>query len=147
MDIDAALKELESLLPGLDYVVGFRLVRVPAIPGGTPEQYITAALGPAAVIGGVSEVSGPEVLAEVEKCIRYPGGHGSGPPKTVLRSLRFDELVGMVLANVEQAAAASDRMFRFWLSDGQPFYPVMWDFAFVFVAADGAAVFVGSSSD
>jgi hypothetical protein len=61
----AALSELESLLPGLNYVVSLDLHRVPAIPGGTLEQYVAAALGAKAVVGGTAEVPPADMLAEV----------------------------------------------------------------------------------
>jgi hypothetical protein len=147
MTIDTALRELESLLPGLNYVVSFRRERVLPISGGTPEQYIVAALGPKAVVGGVSEVTGSELLAEVESSIRWPGDIGSGPPKQVLRSRRLRELVAGVSEHLEQVIAESESIWRFWLKDGHPFYPVQWDFAFVLVGPGGAEVFLGSSSD
>jgi hypothetical protein len=147
MTIDAALRELESLLPGLNYVVNFSRTQVSPILEGTPEQYIVAALGPKAVVGGVSEATVPELLIEVESSIRWPGDIGSGPPKHVLRSRRLRELIACVLAHLKRVAAESESVWRFWLKDGHPFYPVQWDFAFVLIGPRGAEVFVASSSD
>lgn len=48
--VEAALSELESLLPGLNYVVALDLHRVPTIPSGTPEQHVVAALGGAGAL-------------------------------------------------------------------------------------------------
>jgi hypothetical protein len=147
MTVEDALSELESLLPGLNYVVGFSLCRVPAIPDGKPEQYVTAALGSKAVVGGVSETTAAEMLAEVERCIRWPGDIGSGPDEAAVRSPRFNELVTCVLAHFEQVASESTAIWNFWLKDGHPFYPVQWDFAYVLAGPSGAEVFIGSSSD
>ena len=147
MTIEAALRELESLLPGVNYVVGLRLDRVPPIPDATPAQYITAALGPKAVVGGVSEDSAPEVLAEVERCLRYPGDRSAGPPASVLGLRRFTELVEFVLEYLARGIAESEAVFSFWLKDGHPFYPVFWDFAYLLVGVGGAEVLIGSSSD
>src|SRR5262245_400477 len=43
--VEAALARLESLLPGLNYVVDFGIHRVPRVAGATTQQYISTALG------------------------------------------------------------------------------------------------------
>lgn len=65
------------MLLGLNYVVSLDLHRVPPIPGGEPMQYIAAALGPTAVIGGTSKVVMAEMLVEVERCLWWKGDRGS----------------------------------------------------------------------
>ena len=147
MKVEAALSELESLLPGLNYVVSFDLHRVPAIPGGTPEQYVTAALGPKVVVGGTAEVPAADMLAEVERCIRWAGDRGSHPDEAAIHSPRLDELMACVRAHLERVAASSTAIWSFWLKDGHPHYPVQWDFAYVLAGPSGAEVFIGSSSD
>jgi hypothetical protein len=149
MKVEAALSELESLRPGLNYVVSLDLHRVAAIPGGggTPEQYVAAALGPKAVVGGTAEVTAADMLTEVERCIRWAGDRGSHPDSAAIRSPRLDELVACVLSHMERAAASYAFVRRFWLLSGHPHYPVQWDFAYVLAGTGGAEVFIGSSSD
>jgi hypothetical protein len=147
MKIEAALKELESFLPGLNYVVSLDLHRVPTISGGTPEQYVAAALGPKAVVGGTAGVATADMLAEVERCIRWAGDRGSRPDEKAINSPRLDELVACVLAHLKRVATRSTAVWSFWLKDGHPHYPVQWDFAFGLVGPGGAEVFIGSSSD
>jgi len=142
-----ALSELESMLGGLNYVPSFQLTWAPLIPGCKPEEYISAALSPGAVIGAVTKAEGPEVLAEVEGCLRYVGDHGHGPPPEALQSPRFEELVARVMAYLADAVEKAAAVRAFWLSAGHPFYPVFWDFAYLLVGPDGAVVFIGSSSD
>jgi hypothetical protein len=147
MKVEAALSELESLLPGLNYVVSFDLYRVPTFPGGTPDQYVTTALGPRAVVGGAVQVSAADMLAEVERCLRWDGDRGSHPHEAAIHSPRLDELAACVRAHLESMAAKSTAIWSFWLKDGHPHYPVQWDFAYVLASPDGTEVFIGSSSD
>jgi uncharacterized protein (TIGR02996 family) len=145
--VESALARLEALLPGLNYVVGFSIHRVPRAVGATSEYYISTALGPGAVVGGLQPVTGTEMLEEVERCLRYPGDQGHGPDALALRSPQFARWVRKVLSYLEQSVAESSAVERFWLREGHPFYPVMWDFAFVFLKTHCAVVFLGSSSD
>ena len=146
MNVELALNELQSLLPGLNYVVFFDLHRL-EIPGGTPEQYVAAALGPKAVVGGIAEVAVADMLADVERCLRWEGDNGSHPDKIAIHSPRLDELVACVLEHLENVVAGSATVWSFWLKDGHPHYPVQWDFAYVVTSGDHAEVFIGSSSD
>ena len=93
MKVESAVSELESFLPGLNYVVSFDLHRDLDIRGDTPEQYVTAALGPKAVVGGTAEVAVADMLKDVEMCIRWEGDDGSHPDKAAIHSPRLDELV------------------------------------------------------
>jgi hypothetical protein len=138
---------LEPLLYGLNYAVFLRVYRVPFAPDEQADWYIGQALGPAAVIGGVVTVTGPEITAEVEQSLRYAGDAGSGPKPSALRSRQFQALVPDVLSEVRLAVAGATLLAQFWLRDGHPAYPVFWDFAFVIAGPVGGLVFIGSSSD
>jgi hypothetical protein len=145
--VESALKQLEYLLPGLNYVVAFDIHRVPRMPDATAEQYISAALGPKAIVGGLQPVAPTELLAEVERCLRYPGDRGHGPDPSALRSPEFERHVRSVLDYLKRSVAESSAVTTFWLREGHPLYPVMWDFAYLFEKAHCAVVFLGSSSD
>jgi hypothetical protein len=147
MEVDAELKDLGELLYGTNYQVFLQLYRVPFSPGSSAVEYITQALGPAAVVGGTSPVFGAEVLADVENALRYAGNYASGPDPSVFLSKMFDELMGRVLSHIRQAASEATLVEQFWLKDGHPAYPVFWDFGYVFAGPLGAEVLIGSSSD
>ena len=140
--MEAALRELEELLPGANYLVDFQAVRVPFAPGWMPEQYITAAVGPKPPLIRVAKVGLPDVLAEVEYYLRYDRKqyrHLERPPH---QTARFAELVAVVRAELERVAASSTAVFRFWRDD-----PIEWQFSYLFVGPGGAVVFVGWGSD
>jgi uncharacterized protein (TIGR02996 family) len=145
--VEAALTELESMLGGLNYVVSLAVHRVPVAPDAPPEKYIGAALGPGAVVAGIHPVNGEELLAQVEECLRYPGTTGHGPDAPVLRSSEFEGRLGEVLSYLRRSVGESNLVSAFTLRSGHPFYPVMWDFAYVLVKAHCAVVFMGASSD
>ncbi|MFN0019376.1 MAG: hypothetical protein ACKVP0_14015 [Pirellulaceae bacterium] len=145
--MESLLSELESLLYGWNYQVFLRAYRVPFASGEPAEWYIAQALGSAAVVGGSVPVTGPEVIAEVERSLRYVGDEGSGPKPSALQSPRFEELVTGVVGEVTRAAARAVLLNEFWLREGHPGYPVFWDFAYVIAGPDGGLVFIGSSSD
>jgi hypothetical protein len=140
--VEAALRELEEMLPGANYLVDFQVVRVPFAPGWTPEQYIAAAVGPKPPLIRVAEVGLTDVLAEAESYLRYDRDqyrHLERPPH---QTPRFAELVAEVRAGLERLAADSAAVFRFWRDD-----LIEWQFSFLFVGPGGAVVFIGWGSD
>jgi uncharacterized protein (TIGR02996 family) len=145
--IEAALERLESLLPGLNYVVSFGIHRIPRLAKATTRQYIRTALGPGAVVDGRQSVTGAEMLEDVERCLRYPGDHGHGPDASALRSPEFAHLVQVVLGYLERSITESSVIERIELRVGRLFYPIMWGFTYVFLKPHCAVVFLGESSD
>jgi len=145
--IDKALSDLELLLHGWNYDVSLKIFRTPFVADTTPEEYIRASLGKGTVIGGLQDVDAAELAAEVETSLRYCGDQGHGPKQEAIRSPRFDDLVRVVLQHLEEECQRSSAIFRFWLKEGHPFYPVFWDFAYLVVATGSVEVFIGSSSD
>jgi uncharacterized protein (TIGR02996 family) len=146
--IEAALEGLEALLPGLNYVVSLGIYRVARQADATPEAYVRTALGPEVVLGGtLRTVTGVELLKEVEGCLRYAGDRGHGPDPSALRSPELNRLVRQVLDYLGRSAEEATTVGAFWLREGHPFYPVMWDFGYVLVKRYCAVVFLGSSSD
>jgi hypothetical protein len=140
--VEAALRELEELLPGANYLVDFQTVGVPFTHGGTPEQYITAAVGPKPPLTRVAEVDLPDVIAEVEHYVEYDRDqyrHLERPPHL---TARFAELMAVVRAELGRLATSSTAVYRFWRDD-----PIEWQFSFLFVGPGGCVVFIGWGSD
>jgi uncharacterized protein (TIGR02996 family) len=145
--IETDLTELESLLPGMNYVVGFSIHRVPLVPGGTLTQYVGQALGAKVVVASVSAVTGAELLAEVERCLKYPGDEGHGPDASTLKSVAFHQLVEHVLDYLRKLTAEATELATSWILANHPFPGVMWEFDYVLLMRQYAVVFWGSSSD
>jgi hypothetical protein len=112
---EALLADLERVLYGINYAVFRRAYRVAYNPGGAAERYAAEALGPSAVIGGVVPATGPDILAKVERSIRYAGHEGSGPKPIALRTRRFKSLVLAALAELERAVAGAELLAQFLL--------------------------------
>ena len=140
--VEAALRELEDLLPGANYIVDFQTIRVPFAPGWLPEQYITAAVGPKPPLTRVAQVALSEVVAEVEYYLRYDRDQYRHLEKPPHQTPRFAELVAVVRAELERLAQSSAVVFRFWRDD-----PIEWQFSYLFVGPGGAVVFIGWGSD
>lgn len=139
MIIETALEELAELLAGLNYVVSLDLYCGPELPRGTARQYVKAAIGPQAVLGGAVEVSVSDMLAEVEGCLRWRGTGGAYPDRTALRSPRMKELVAAVREHLTRVAAESKHIRSFWLTRGHPHGPVIfWDFGFILAGPEGS---------
>ena len=142
--VEAALRELEDLLPGANYLVDFQLHDLPYMPNWTAEQYIKAALGSTPTITKLVETTLPDLLAEVEYWLRYDRGQYEhrGGARAVHGSSRFDELLAEVKGYLERVAARSTSLVRFWRDD-----PIEWQFSFLMLGTEGAKVFVGWGSD
>src|SRR5262245_3876336 len=145
--VEALLAELEPLLYGYNYQVFLRAYRVPFAASEPAAWYVAQALGPAAVISGSVPVTGQEIVAEVERSLRFVGDEGSGPKPALLRSRRFKGLVPAVLSELARVIAEASLLAEFALREGHPAYPVFWDFAYVIAGPAGGLVFIGSSSD
>jgi hypothetical protein len=140
--VEAALRELEELLPGANYIVYFQIIRVPFVQGWSTEQYISAAVGPKPRLARVADVGLHEVLTEVESCLRYDRGQYLRLAASPHDNPRFPELVGEVRTGLERLVADSTSVVRFWRDD-----PIEWQFSFLFGRQSGAVVFVGWGSD
>jgi hypothetical protein len=140
--VEAALRELQDLLPGANYVVDFQTVRVPFNVGWTPEQYIAAAIGPKPALTRVAEISLPDMVAEAESYLRYDRGQYHHLDRPPYQEPRFADLVAQVRAGLEALAARSVAVYRFWRDDA-----IEWQFSYLFVGQCGAVVFVGWGSD
>ena len=106
--METSLAELERLLYGYNYQVFLRVYRVPFTPYASAEWYITQALGPSAVIGGVVPAAGSEIVIEVEQSLRYAGDADSGPEPLTLQSQQFEALVPALLSELERTIAGAE---------------------------------------
>ena len=149
MMLSETLAELARLLNegSLNYAVFLLARAVPLRGDGPSEALVRAALGHAAVVGGIQDVSREEMLEEVGAAISHVGDRGSGPAAGVVASARFHALLAAALADLDARARVATKVESFWLKKGHPAYPVFWDFAFLVTGSAEALVFIGSSSD
>jgi uncharacterized protein (TIGR02996 family) len=145
--VELALTALEDMLGGLNYVVSLAVHRVPVEPNGALKSDVSAALDSEAVAARVQPVAGEELLGQVEECLCYRGDSGHEPDKDMLRSRVVKENVDAVLGYLRKSVDESSAVVAFSLRSGHSFYPVFWNFPYVFVKAPWAVVFIGSTSD
>ena len=145
--VEATLDRLQFMLSGGNYALSLGLWRVPIRPDWSAPAYVAAALGPAAEVGEVRPVPGPDVVADIERCLRHYGDRGHGPDTSVLASVECDRAIGRVRGYLQRSAADAGPLLKFALRNGHPFCPVWWDFAYMWVKPWVAVVFLGSSSD
>ena len=62
-------------------------------------------------------------------------------------SIKLFEAPGLAGESVTELVTKSEQVMGFWLKAGHPFYPVYWDYAFLFEVGNDAFVLIGSSSD
>src|SRR5215470_10601052 len=143
--LEDVLTELESLLYGRDYQVFLRVYRAQFLPSAPPERYVYEALG-SHVTPQLEPTTGPQLLGEVDRALRYAGDEHSGPDPRALESLRFKTLVQSVQSDLAKTIAQATFLVRFTLRhEHHPAYPVYWDFAYVIAGPSGGLVFIGSS--
>jgi hypothetical protein len=140
--VEEALRELEDLLLGNNYLVDFETVRLPFVHGWTSEQYINAAVGPKPLLTKVTEVVLSDVIREINSYLRYDRDQYSDLMTPPHKTSRFSELLTEVLDGVKRLAAASTSIIRFCRHD-----LIEWQFSFLFVGPSGAIVFMSWGSD
>lgn len=130
-----------------NYSVFLRSYRTTFKASHSSGEVIRSALGVAARLGGIFDVTAQEALAEIKDSLSYAGDCAAGPDPEAIQSARFTELLATVLAEVSSTASKAIQIEQFWLEEGHPAYPVFWDFAFLFKTEHEAVVLIGSSSD
>ncbi|MEO0481581.1 MAG: hypothetical protein AAF196_19085 [Planctomycetota bacterium] len=111
------------------------------------EEILKAALGPGVSLGSVALRTLTEALGEVGAVLRFEGDDSSHPSDLCLEGSRFPWEVEAAVREVEALLEGHDNLWGVQLDAGHPFYPVFWDFAFVFTHGAEAGVLIGSSSD
>ena len=145
--MEAALRQLERALSGIDRVVSLGLWRVPELLAPSPRLYVVAALGAGAEVDSVRPAAGPAVVREVGRCLRYHGDPAAGPDPAAAGSSEVESLIGRVLAYVGRSVSEADGVWEFELKAGHQWYPVHWGFAYLWEKPWGAVAFVGASAD
>ena len=115
--------------------------------GGETEA-IQQILGNLAVVDFVSTCNWDELSTKFNECINWPGwDEHSQPNHRYQLSTEFSNDTSELLSKLERLFEDNVGIWEFELSNGHPFYPVYWDFAYVIRRPNRDYVFIGSSSD
>lgn len=132
---------------GSNYTVFLRLYELKETAECDPQSKVAVALGEDALIGGIEEVTGTEVISEIENCLQYSGDSDAGPQASVFKSSFFEKMLAELNGELVALVESSSKIEKFWLKSGHPAYPVFWDFATLFTRKGGSVILIGSSSD
>ena len=145
--INAAFEEAEDLLEGYNYTVFlFHYFS----PGQQPDllTHLAGVFPTDGIeIGGSSEISVDEAVAEIEAALDHRGDSAYGPIPKKIESERYQNVADRALKACRNLFDSANRVEVFWLKEGHPAYPVFWDFAFAGFTEEGVHVIMGSSSD
>jgi hypothetical protein len=100
-----------------------------------------------ATIDEVQPATEAEVISEVCRSLTYAGDRSAGPDPSALQGREFIDALAGLTSEIIATAQDSNTIERFKIPEGHPFYPVFWDFAFLFTNATQATALIGSSSD
>ncbi|MFH5253827.1 hypothetical protein ACGTRS_21615 [Burkholderia semiarida] len=131
----------------LNYGVFLKAYAVVLAEAFQSTEIVSTALGGGAIAIDFAEVSSDSVIEMVKCGLLYAGDDAAGPSKETLES---DVLMGMLeklVSDLRLTISHAIKVEAFTLKEGHPFYPVFWDFAFLFRAASEATIFIGASSD
>ncbi|MCO6047646.1 hypothetical protein NG895_27390 [Aeoliella sp. ICT_H6.2] len=147
-EINQELGRLCSHLNGrsLNYTAQMQLWAAPDMAGEPIDEIIKSAVSKQSKLGGCTVSSTDELIEELTACVNYDGDAGSHPSPGFANSKQGVEIVASLVQRLRNLALGGD-VYSFWLTEGHPFYPVFWDFAFLVEHGPDAYVFIGSSSD
>ncbi|UEP29916.1 MULTISPECIES: hypothetical protein [unclassified Burkholderia] len=132
---------------GLNYCVFLKAYTVAAANLHQSAELISTALGEGAIVVDVVEVGVESVVDTVKFSLLYAGDNSAGPSKEALESEVLAGMLGELLLELRLLMAKATSVEAFALKAGHPFYPVFWDFSFIFRSASNATIFIGASSD
>jgi hypothetical protein len=113
----------------------------------TNEDIICKALNSNVSFYEMHSVEKQEILHTVMSSLMYAGDEGSGPSKENINSHKFKSLLRDLTISLTKIISSSTENYSFCIKDGHPYYPVFWDFSFLFVRNNFSLVFIGTSSD
>ena len=131
----------------LNYAAEFGLFVAQGAADDSLEEIAQQAIGPLTKIGGSCSCSNSSLIEQVATALQYTGDDGSHPNRDFLNSPTFQETIDRATLEVGHLIDAADLLIDFSLTDGHPFYPVFWDFAFAIVRGCDVFILIGSSSD
>ena len=145
-DLTDAARELNSR-GARNYTVSFGVFPAAGVGEGSLQEIVHACLGTQARLGGATISSTAEVVSTVRWALEYRGDDELHPNLRCVDGMRDSGRIDSLVHSVELLVTEADLIAEIWLSEGHPFYPVFWDFAFVVSHGQDGLILVGSSSD
>lgn len=130
-----------------NYLASFALYQVNDIIDTDFDAIIKECLGKQAGLAATRSITSREILDDVRQALEYKGDDGSHPNRNYLSGDQSAVDIDEILDQLDSLCTSAEVLAEIRLKDWHPFYPVFWDFAFLFVLKERAIVFIGSSSD
>lgn len=154
MDIATDLERLTTTLGGCagctsagNYVVSMRVDPVEHDLDDTPVSVVKLQY-PDAQFCIIEDIDPFDALDVFARNVRYRGDRTHGPPSEIFGTASFESLYETVLSHFRSWCHSADALHRIEFEfDSHPFYPVFWDFAFLFMFSRRSHLWVASSSD
>lgn len=137
-------KRIEHLLYGINYEVWFNLYG----PGDTDvslQQALHDLVSRNCEVSGVVPSTSSEAKTEIMDRVLYEGDTGAGPIELESKKAEITNLMNKVFSLISLPEA--EMVVEFGFKEGQPSYPVFWDFAYDIHSKGQRWILVGSSSD
>ena len=150
--LEAINKKLQQLCSklnhrSLNYCASMRLFYAPGMAGSTFAEIAQAAVAPYCVLGGHKVANVEEILQELQTAVVFREDFGAHANPTFCDSPECNALVTEITSMIRSQFIHSESIYWVWFSQGHPFYPVFWDFAFLIECPPDAFLFVASCSD
>ncbi|MGR8024779.1 hypothetical protein [Burkholderia cenocepacia] len=131
----------------LNYCVFLKVYTVALAEPIQTSDIVSSALGEGVIAIDFIEKCVESVIETVKSSLLYAGDHAAGPSKEAIESNVLAGLLEKLVSDLRLTISQAIKVEAFTLEEGHPFYPVFWDFAFLFRAASEATIFIGASSD
>lgn len=132
---------------GASYTVFLYAQTLSAPSRSAPYEVLRQALGERIEIGGIKPVTADEARAVVQTCLRYSPDDGNGPLLAAEPSGQFAVLAAQLDGELAVVLDEARKIEQFWLSEGHPAHPVLWDFALLITGYREALLLMGSAAD
>lgn len=139
-----AFQRIEHLLYGINYEVWFNLYG-PSDPNQSLNEALRNLVSKECVAYRLVPSTPEEAKSEIMDRVLYEGHVGAGPIELESKKCEIIELMKEVFSRVNLKEA--EMVVKFEFKEGQPSYPVFWDFAYDIHSQGLRNILVGSSSD
>ena len=147
MQIADEIDQLSRALAGGNYVVSMRVDSIDHGQEVEPCSVVGLAF-PDAKLRSILAVDPTAAVSVFDRDVNYRGDRSHGPDADIFDSQRFKSLYETVRSHFHAWSVTADAVYEFEFEfDSHPFYPVMWDFAFLFMYSNRSFIWVASSSD
>ena len=131
----------------LNYVADAEIYQAEITGENNEIELIKKTFGKDAAVGAIYKSDLVQLLRTVKECFEYEGDGGSHPNRNYLKTEQLRVNINAILENLKDLFQESDEIYEFGLGKGHPFYPVIWDYAFLVKNDKEYFILIGSCSD